>query len=100
MIEQHEFYNCQITLDDNTQLNINANYLHNNNLDLFENWKCNAGVERIYIDFEKNVYSGQCMNDKLGNLISGWNLIDNYTICKRKTCTGCTDDLIVSKKHK
>ena len=99
MMEEHQFYNCIATLEDDSELKIDANYLHNNNLDLFENWKCWAGSNRIYIDSEKNVYSGQCLNDQLGNLKTEWNLVNNYTICKRKTCTGCTDDLIIRKQQ-
>jgi hypothetical protein len=98
MFEEHKFYNCVVTMDDGTQLKIDANSLHNHSLDLFEDWKCWVGVNRIYIDSNKNVYSGQCLNDYLGNLMTNWDIMDNYSVCKQKQCSGCTDDLIVKKQ--
>jgi len=33
----------------------------------------------------------------MGNLDTDWNLLQEPTICKLETCTGCTDDLIIKK---
>lgn len=98
MFEDQPFYNCKITLDSGKEYRISANWLHNQNLDHWQGWHCSAGKTRLMIDESFNVYSGECLNDYLGNLLSSWSPLENQTICNQKTCTGCTDDLIV-KKH-
>lgn len=97
IFENHENYNCKIELEDNSEFFIYANWLHNNNLDNWKNWKCEAGATRIYIDKNLNVWSGECKNDFLGNIDSGWNLFESHSICEQDTCTGCTDDLLIKK---
>jgi hypothetical protein len=76
---------------------INANWLHNNDLDHWQGWRCNAGHQRISIDENFDVYSGECMNDQLGNLFGSWDLLPAAGTCRRQTCTGCTDDLVIKK---
>lgn len=95
----HEFYNCEVILDNGTKYNINANWLHNEKLNYWKNWQCEAGFNRIFIDADSNVYSGQCFNDSLGNLQTGWDVLNTPTICKRERCTGCTDDLLAEKQE-
>ena len=92
----HENYNCIVTDSTGKQLKVYANWLHNNQLDQWEGWACTAGSQRLYIDAELNVYSSECQNDLLGH-IDDWKLLEKPTTCKRKTCTGCTDDLITTK---
>lgn len=94
--KDHSNYNCTIELTSNETYNVAGNWLHNAELDNWLGWKCRAGSMRISIDEDK-VYSGDCKNDYLGTLDTEWNLISEYTVCKRETCTGCTDDLIVEK---
>lgn len=77
---------------------LDGNWIHNNGLDNWQGWSCDAGQTRIVIDYDLTVYSGECENDKLGNLQSQWDILQTPTVCKRLTCTGCTDDLIVSKR--
>jgi len=74
-----------------------ANRLHNEKLVNWKGWHCHAGVDMIVIDFNLNVYSGECKNDLLGNLDSDFRLIENYTICRMPTCNNCTSDLKVEK---
>jgi len=95
-LSDHKFYNCKVTFDNNKSYLMDANFLHNEKLDSWEGYNCFAGVDRIYVDADNNVYSGLCENDFLGN-IDNWNLFVKPTICKKKNCTGCTDDLIVKK---
>lgn len=78
---------------------VNANWIHNNDLDFWNGWECDAGFNRINIDENLNVYSGECLNDNLGNINGEWAILDRPTICKRNRCTGCTDDLIQFKKE-
>lgn len=99
MFENHQFYNCKITLDNGKEYLISANWMHNNNLDHWEGWSCSIGYKRISINENLDVYSGQCQNDFLGNLLTEWHLLEQPTICMKKRCTGCTDDLL-TEKHK
>lgn len=98
MFEDHQYYNCKITLESGKEYRVAANWLHNQNLDQWQGWHCYAGRTRLMIDENFNVHSGECLNDHLGNLLSNWDLLETGTVCKQKTCTGCTDDLNV-KKH-
>jgi hypothetical protein len=90
-------YNSKITFDDGTTALIYANRLHNEKLDNWKGWQCDAGVNYIYI-YQNEIYSGECCNDKLGILDQDWELVDNYTICKLERCSGCTSDLIQKKQ--
>jgi len=76
-----------------------ANWIHNNDLDHWNGWQCNAGVTRISIDKQCDVYSGECHNDFLGNALAGdLKLLSEPTTCQQSRCTGCTDDLMVKKQ--
>jgi len=92
----HENYNCEITLADGRQYRVYANWLHNERLDNWQGWHCAAGSQRIYIDRNLQVFGGECLNDTLGSALGRFDLLTK-TICKRPTCTGCTDDLMVEK---
>ena len=93
----HENYNCTVTTADGREFNVYANWLHNNQLDQWKGWTCDAGATRILIDKDFNVFSGECFNDILGNAASDFNLLES-SICKKDRCTGCTDDLAVKKE--
>lgn len=98
-MENHKFYNCNVDFDDGSNYLLDANWLHNNNMDFWKDWYCNAGSDRLYIAPDSSVYGGECMNDYLGNLNTEWSILLESTRCKRDRCSGCTDDLI-TKKHK
>lgn len=95
--ENHENHNCEITLDNGEKYLIYANWLHNNNIDNWKGWSCDAGVNRILITENFDVFSGECKNDYLGNLFEGLKILDK-NFCKRDRCTGCTDDLMIKKQ--
>lgn len=97
--ENHENYNCNITLDSGDEYKVYANWIHNQGLDCWQGWHCDAGHTRFYIDKNFDIWSGECKNDYLGNATSNWNLKTD-TICNRVTCTGCTDDLLTHKYEK
>ena len=97
--ENHQHYNCEITLSDGSTFKVSANWIHNENLDYWQDWHCEAGTTRLDIDKDFNVHSGKCKNDFLGNLFADWHIMPNGTTCSRLRCTGCTDDLI-TKKYK
>ena len=98
--ENHQFYNCTVDLDNGEQYNISANWLHNNNLDYWKGWECEAGQSRLLINFDQGIYGGECLNDYLGNLETGWEYENKPTVCKRDRCFSCTDDLLVGKRLK
>lgn len=94
----HIYYNCRVTTDNGQEFLIDANWMHNENLDHWNGWACNVGKDRIYIDAKLNVFSGECKNDQLGNILTGWDVLADATTCQRLRCTGCTDDLIQHKR--
>jgi hypothetical protein len=94
----HENYNCKIITDSGEEYLIYANWLHNEHMDSWKNWHCEAGATRLLIDKDFGIYSGECKNDYLGNALTDFTVLE-HTICKQDWCTGCTDDLIVAK-HK
>lgn len=94
--ENHKNYNCEVVTDQGHKYLVFADWIHNNQLDNFKGWNCDAGITRLAIDENLNVYSAYCENDYLGNAVLGFDL-NQQTICKQNTCTGCTDDLIVKK---
>ena len=97
--ENHQNYNCEITLDNGEKYRVFANWLHNNKLDYWKDWYCDVGVNRVVIDENFNVFSGMCKNDNLGNLFTDFKIL-NENICKKDRCTGCTDDLLMKKQNK
>ena len=91
-------FNSIVHFDDGEKIEVYANSIHNSHLDQWQGWHCHAGVDRIHIDADSNVYSGECENDFLGNINdNSFKILSKPTICKRERCTGCTDDLLVKK---
>lgn len=97
-LENHSNYNCLVIQDDGTESRVYANWLHNSGLDHWHGWICQAGADRLYIDENLDVWGGECKNDLLGSALEEFALLD-HTRCRRNTCTGCTDDLIVAKRQ-
>jgi len=98
--ENHSNYNCTITTDSGKQYNVFANWIHNQQLDNWQGWQCNAGLTRLYIDKNGDVYSGECCNDHLGNVfLDTFKINTRPTTCQQSRCTGCTDDLVVKKQQ-
>ena len=95
--ENHENYNCQITTDTGEEYRVYANWIHNNNLDYWKGWSCDAGKTRFYIDKNFDVWSGECRNNHLGNALEEWTP-KHDTVCLRERCHGCTDDLLTKKQ--
>ena len=93
---KHDNYNCKITDDAGETHLVYANWIHNENLDTWHGWHCDSGNTRFAIDKNFKIWGGECRNDYLGNILGDWN-IKTDSVCKRTTCTGCTDDLITTK---
>ena len=95
--ENHPNYNCEITTQSGQVYRVFANWIHNNNLDLWQGWHCDTGSTRLYIDKNLTVFNGECSVLELGHALDGFDLVET-TVCNRARCYGCTDDLI-TKKH-
>lgn len=96
--DNHDNYNCHITVDNGQQYSIYANWMHNNGLDTWQGWHCDAGSTRFYIDKNLEVWSGECRNDHLGSALDAdLSRLRQGTICQQDRCTGCTLDLLVTK---
>jgi len=96
-LSNHENYNCRVTTESGEEFLVYANWIHNEQLDNWKGWQCEAGATRLLIDKDFGIYSGECKNDYLGNALTDFQLSE-HTICKQDRCTGCTDDLIVAKQ--
>ena len=97
-LDNQENYNCRVTTETGDEYLIYANWLHNEQLDRWKGWICEAGVTRLVIDKNLNIFSGECYHDNLGHALDGFQLKE-YTICRLDRCTGGTDDLMIAK-HK
>ena len=72
--------------------------MHNQKIDNFKGWRCNTGVTRIIIDQDGQIHNGECCDTYLGNLNTGWELLEeSAAICKQDRCAGCADDLMTKK---
>ena len=91
-------YNCEITAADGQKSKVYANWLHNQGQNHWQGWHCQAGTQRVYIDKDLMVFGGECKNDFFGSALAEFKLLTDGTTCNRPTCTGCTDDLMVSKQ--
>jgi len=91
--------NCNAILElaNGETIEIFADNLVQKNLNHFKGWQCNAGVERIYIESDFTVYSGQCKNNILGNLFDeNFSLIEDYVLCEQNSCD-CAGDIYTTK---
>ena len=96
-LKDHKNYNCKITTELGEEYLVYANWLHNEHLNNWQGWTCEAGATRLLIDKNFELYSGECKNDHLGSALGEFTIFDQ-TICRRERCSGCTDDLLVNKK--
>lgn len=95
-MEHHPNYNCQVTTDQGNEYLVYSDWLYNNQLDNFYDWQCEAGVTRIYVDKNLQVFGGECQNDHLGTT-NDFNMLQS-AVCKQSRCFPCTDDLAVAKQ--
>ena len=57
MIPEHDHnnYNCEIQTDNGDRRRVYANWLHNNNLDHWQGWYCEAGLSNFHVDKNFNI---------------------------------------------
>lgn len=94
--ENHENYNCKLVTDTGEEFFVYANWLHNQKLDHWKGWHCEAGSTRILIEKDFSLYSGECKNDYLGSAVGEFKILTG-TVCQQEICGPCTDDLIIPK---
>lgn len=95
--QNHTNYNCEIVLDNGERYQVFSQWLANEGLHNWKGWECNVGHTRMLI-VNDEVYGGQCRQDHLGNLNTGWEILKTPTVCRQNTCTLNTDDLVVAKR--
>jgi MoaA/NifB/PqqE/SkfB family radical SAM enzyme len=90
------------------------------NLNRFEGWKCMAGVENLYIDYDGRVWIANCASVKfhnqshkfkddpskvtkwglLGHIEQGFKIVEKQSVlCKMPNC-GCGSDISITKWKK
>ena len=91
--------------DDGTVEPAKANYYMNRKLNYFEGWKCNIGLERIYIDYD-GIIKGSCGQPIFNNYnILDEDFVDRFTIhkepvtCQIKSCN-CGPEMHITKSIK
>jgi MoaA/NifB/PqqE/SkfB family radical SAM enzyme len=64
----------------------------------FSGWTCKAGITRLWIKANGDIYRASCSNDaKIGNIFFDTDIFDlEPTVCKTKVCP-CRDDIVVEK---
>lgn len=97
--QNHTNYNCNIHLDDGETIKIYSQWLSNQELNHWKDWECDAGFKRIYINVNEEVYGSVCENDYLGNLQTGWAILEEKTRCRQDRCSANTDDLVIFKQQ-
>jgi len=89
--------NIILQTEDNKEIFTNVNMLFSKNLNSFVNWKCNAGLETLYIHNDENIYRGNCMfGGSLGNIKNKFTLSSEPIICGKEKCN-CAADLFTTK---
>jgi MoaA/NifB/PqqE/SkfB family radical SAM enzyme len=59
-------------------------------------WKCSAGVRHLYIDYDGDVFNGNCKVKYLGSIYSDFTMPTEWVTCTNKFCA-CGADVMVPK---
>lgn len=95
-MQKDKNYNITLVLENGKEEQIYSQKLHNDDLDYWQGWQCKSGVDSIYI-YGNTIFGGECRNDKLGEF-GNWHLLEDWTQCRQKRCSGCTIDLLQEKQ--
>ncbi len=64
---------------------------------MWKDWLCSAGLEHIYIDYDGDVWVGNCrVGSKLGSVFTDFRLPGDWIRCPRDYC-GCGADVMIPK---
>ena len=69
--------------------------LQNDQLD-YRGWKCFAGIRKLMIDRDGDIYGAQCMINKLGNINTTWKFNEEPVDCNIRYCA-CASDIQIPK---
>jgi organic radical activating enzyme len=86
----------QLELDDGSVVHVHSQVLANLNLSQFPDWKCRAGMDRIYINVDGTLYGGMCRVAPIGDMLNEFNLLDEAVTCDGRLCA-CMGDIRVQK---
>lgn len=77
---------------------VNSRYIKAQNLNKFNGWMCNAGVEFLQINMNGNMYRGVCgVGGIIGNIKNEINLPKSMIKCDKDVCS-CLNDITITKK--
>jgi MoaA/NifB/PqqE/SkfB family radical SAM enzyme len=96
----HPNVNIWSVIDGQTaQQPIHANDVIKLHLNQFKDWKCNAGLESLMINWDGEVHRATCrVGGSLGNIYTGtFNVPTEPIICDRNFCT-CAADIPLTKE--
>lgn len=91
------FKNVECHYDDGSVEQVNQNDLLATNNNKFKGWICWAGLQEVYIDPNGTVW--RCVKRAgvpLGNVKTGFKLLEKPLPCNKADCT-CGADLLISK---
>lgn len=92
-----DWTNCGVWFDDGSYRELNSDVLVSNDQNSFKGWRCWAGVDSIYIDYDGRIYRGMCMNaGPIGHITNGAGWAEQPTVCEKNWCL-CNFD-IASRK--
>lgn len=99
-----------VLTDDNRKVLASIEDIVASKLNRFKGWICNTGIQSLYIDFDGNVWNGNCSGGVgkwllkqnkpawgyLGNVNENFIIPKDTVICPYETC-GCGSDIVVTK---
>ena len=62
----------------------------------YRGWKCYAGIRKLMIDNNGDIYAAQCKIMKLGNINTGWQFNKDPVTCTIRNCA-CLSDIQIPK---
>jgi len=77
----------------------NVRHIFFNKLNRWKGWKCWGGIDSFFVDYDGNIYVGQCRRGKFGVLGEDYNIPNEPFICDKDICN-CTQDMLEAKKEK
>lgn len=99
-----------VLTDDNRKVLASIEDIVASKLNRFKGWICDTGIQSLYIDFDGNVWNGNCSGGVgkwllkqnkpawgyLGNVNENFIIPKDTVICPYETC-GCGSDIVVTK---
>lgn len=68
-------------------------------LNRWNGWKCWGGIDSFFVDYDGDIFVGQCRRGKMGNINEKYELPNEAFICNKDVCN-CTQDMLETNKEK